>query len=199
VVGGSASNIGVLGVHGTIHGLSPFSLAGVAGDSADTPGVAGRSDTDAGVRGESRSGAAIHGISTSPSGVAGQFDGNVIVNGDLNVTGAKSAVVQSRDGSLRRLYAVESPESWFEDFGTGQLKDGHAQVRLDTSYAELIRGDDYRVFLTPLGDCKGLYADARSAQGFDVRELQGGTSCIKFDYRVVAKRADIAAPRLECV
>jgi len=70
-------------------------------------------------------------------GVAGQFDGNVVVNRDLNVTGAKSAVVQSRDGSLRRLYAVESPESWFEDFGTGQLKDGHAQVRLDTSYAPL--------------------------------------------------------------
>ena len=197
VHGVSARGIGVFGVHGTGTDLTPLSLAGVVGTSQDTPGVLGRSGTDAGVRGESGSGAAIHGISASSSGVAGQFDGNVVVNGDLNVTGAKSAIVQSGDGSFRRLYAVESPESWFEDFGTGQLTDGHAQVRLDTSYAELIRGDDYRVFLTPLGDCKGLYADARSAQGFDVHELQGGTSCIKFDYRVVAKRADIKAPRLE--
>ena len=187
---------GVFGIHGSGHDLTTFSLAGVVGSSPDTPGVLGRSGSDAGVRGESDSGAAIHGISTSSSGVAGQFDGNVVVNGDLNVTGAKSAVVQSRDGSFRRLYAVESPESWFEDFGTAQLEDGHVRVRLETSYAALIHGDDYRVFLTPLGDCKGLYADARGLQGFDVHELQGGTSSIQFDYRVVAKRADITAPRL---
>ena len=199
VLGNSARGIGVFGLHGTAHDLTPFSQAGVVGFSPDTPGLLGRSGSDAGIRGESTSGPAIHGISTSPGGVAGQFDGNVIVNGDLNVTGAKSAVVHSRDGSFRKLYAVESPESWFEDFGTAQLEYGHAHVRLDAIYAALIRSDDYRVFLTPLGDCKGLYVDARSPQGFDVHELQGGTKCIRFDYRVVAKRADITAPRLERV
>jgi hypothetical protein len=198
VLGISARGIGVFGLHGTGHDLTPFSLAGVVGSSIDTPGVLGRAFSDAGVRGESGSGVAIHGISPGSSGVAGQFDGNVVVNGDLTVTGVKSAVVPSIDGSLRRLYAVESPESWFEDFGTAQLENGHAQVRLDTGYAALIRSDNYRVFLTPLGDCRGLYVDARSYQGFDVHELQGGTSRIQFDYRVVAKRADITAPRLAC-
>jgi len=198
VRGTSSGSIGVIGIHGDGPNPLEVTAAAIAGSSDITEGVFGFSAKSVGVRGQSLSGVGIHGISVNPSGVAGQFDGNVVINGDLNVTGAKSAVVQGRDGFFRKLYAVESPESWFEDFGTAQLEDGHAQVRLDTSYAELIQGDDYRVFLTPMGDCKGLYADVRSPQGFDVRELQGGTSNIRFDYRVVAKRADITAPRLEC-
>ena len=35
--------------------------------------------------------------------------------------------------------------------------------------------------------------------GFEVREKKGGTSSLAFSYRVVAKRKDIAAPRLEKV
>jgi len=33
------------------------------------------------------------------------------------IGGPKSAAVPHPDGTLRRLYCVESPESWFEDFG----------------------------------------------------------------------------------
>jgi hypothetical protein len=40
----------------------------------------------------------------------------------------------------------------------------------------------------------GMYA---RPNGFDVREVQGGASNIAFSYRVVAKRKDIAGPRLE--
>jgi hypothetical protein len=190
VRGESAAFFGVIGV-------TSSGPAGVEGSASSTLGVHGISASGDGVRGDSDTGVGVHGISTG--GVAGQFDGKVVVNGDLNVTGTKSAVAKSRDGSFRKLYAVESPESWFEDFGTAQLENGHAQVRLDANYAALIHDDDYRVFLTPLGDCKGLYVDALSPQGFDVHELQRGTSDIRFDYRVVAKRADVKAPRLECV
>jgi hypothetical protein len=34
---------------------------------------------------------------------------------------------------------------------------------------------------------------------FEVRELKGGTSDLTFSYRVVARRRDIAGPRLEKV
>jgi hypothetical protein len=44
------------------------------------------------------------------------------------------------------------------------------------------------VFLTPNGDCKGLYVAQKSATSFVVRELGGGTSSIAFDYRIMAKR-----------
>jgi len=188
VSGESVIGVGVLGT-------TEQGTAAVFGNSDLARGVLGRSNTLAGVTGESETGPGVHGISTS--GAAGIFDGNVIVNGSLVVTGNKSAAVKSPDGSFRRLYAMESPESWFEDFGTTQLEDGHARVRLDATYATLIHSDDYRVFLTPLGDCNGLYVDARTPQGFDVHELRGGTSDVRFDYRVVAKRADVMALRLE--
>lgn len=54
----------------------------------------------------------------------------------------------------------------------------------------------YRVFLTAGGDCKGLYVSQKSATSFDVRELDGGTSNIAFDYRIMAKRAGFENVRL---
>jgi hypothetical protein len=47
---------------------------------------------------------------------------------------------------------------------------------------------DYHVFLTPNGDCKGLYVNQKNATSFEVRELGAGSSSIKFDYRITAIR-----------
>ncbi len=47
-----------------------------------------------------------------------------------------------------------------------------------------------RVFITLGGDCKGVYVTNTSAEGFEVRELQGGTSNVEFFWQVVANRAD---------
>jgi hypothetical protein len=58
---------------------------------------------------------------------------------------------------------------------------------------------EYHVFLTPRGECEGLYVGATTAGAFEVRELHRGTSSIKFDYRIVAKRRCYEAPRLEDV
>ena len=91
---------------------------------------------------------------------------------------------------------MESPESWFEDFGEAHLVDGKAEVRLEPGFAALVEVIGYHVFLTPYGDSKGMYVTERSATGFRVREQQGGTSAVRFAYRVVAKRKDIVAERL---
>jgi hypothetical protein len=55
--------------------------------------------------------------------LAGYFVGDVLVQGNFSVMspGTKSAVVPFPDGSHRQLYCLESPESWFEDFGFGRL------------------------------------------------------------------------------
>ncbi len=47
---------------------------------------------------------------------------------------------------------------------------------------------DYQVFLTPYGDCKGLYVTNRNASSFEVHELGGGTSNLSFGYRIMALR-----------
>jgi hypothetical protein len=116
--------------------------------------------------------------------------------GNLACTGTKSASVQVQE-EPRLLYAIESPEVWFEDFGLGTLQDGVAVVSIDPLFAETVNLDAYHVFVTPLGDCQGLYVTDKTATGFEVRELGGGTANISFDYRIVAHRLGYEALRLE--
>ena len=65
-------------------------------------------------------------------------------------------------------------------------------MKLDTDFTKLITRGDYKVFLTPEGNCRGLYVRKRAAS-FEVRELQSGTSNVAFSYRIVARRKDIKA------
>jgi hypothetical protein len=55
------------------------------------------------------------------------------------------------------------------------------------------------VFLTPRGECEGLYVTNLTPSGFEVRELHHGSSNVAFDYRIVAKRAGSENLRLEDV
>ncbi len=104
------------------------------------------------------------------------------VSGNLACNGTKSAVVPV-DGGTRQvaLYAVEAPENWFEDVGSARLSHGSAVVRLEPIFAQTINGGvEYHVFLTPKGDCRGLYVTNETADSFEVRELGGGTSQRRF-------------------
>jgi hypothetical protein len=105
--------------------------------------------------------------------------------------GGKSAAVPFPDGTRRALYCMESPELWFEDFGTAKLRNGRAMVKLDANFAIVIKRGDYRVFVTPEGDCRGLYVRRKRAANFEVRELAGGKSNVAFSYRIVGRRKDV--------
>jgi len=129
---------------------------------------------------------------------AATFFGPVVVGGDFTVVGgAKSAAVPHPDGSHRRLYFLESPESWFEDFGRGTLVCGEATVTLDPDFAAVVDASNYHVFLTAYDSESYLNVVDRSVKGFRVRANQAAEGT--FSWRVVAKRKDIAAPRLATV
>jgi hypothetical protein len=118
-------------------------------------------------------------------------------NGDLTCNGTKSAVVEVENES-RRMYAVESTEVWFEDVGSSSLQNGEAVIKVDPLFAGTVNlNEDYHVFLTPLGDCKGLYVTNKTGTGFEVHELGGGTSNVSFDYRIAAHRAGYEHLRME--
>jgi hypothetical protein len=94
-------------------------------------------------------------------------------------------------------YASESTSATLEDFGTAQMIDGVANVAIESRFAATIdRTAGYYVFLTPLGDTKGLFVSEKTPAGFQVRETQGGRSTIAFDYRIVARPLDAAGGRL---
>ncbi len=123
---------------------------------------------------------------------------NVTESGNLWAAGTKSALAETADHGPRLVYAVESPQVWIEDFGTAALVNGKAIVPIEPVFAETVNLEvDYHVFLTPLGDCKGLYVAAKTPTSFEVRELGGGTASVGFDYRLVARRRGYEHIRLE--
>jgi len=188
-VWGSSEGYGVYGTgSGTGTGVYGTSENGWGVDGETGPGV-----NAIGVYGFSPQGSGVYG--QSQSGNAGVFDGSVVITGDLDVQGQKSAAVPFPDGTLRRLYSVESPESWFEDFGEARLVNGRAKVRVDPGFAAVIRGS-YHVFVTPCGDSNGLYVTNKTSKSFAVREQLRGKSSLVFSYRIVAKRKDISGRRL---
>jgi len=192
--GVQAQSSGGVGLHATSAGASA-----VLASSGRGPGVVGVSRTSHGAIGFAR-GTGTGVIGASLQGFGGQFFGPVRVFGDfLVVGGSKSAVVPHRDGSYRQLYALESPESWFEDFGRARLMRGTATVALRPDFAAVIDRKSVHVFLSAEGECNGLYVSGYRTSGFIVREQGRGTSSVTFSYRVVGRRRDIRGERMKKV
>jgi hypothetical protein len=195
----SDSNTGVLG---TSH-----SGTAVQGNSTSGYGVYGGSPSNYAVVGVTTSGNAVYGqTSTAPqAGVVGRTldsSGNWAIYGfgNIGASGTKSAVVPAADGRGHvTLYCMESPECWFEDFGSARLAGGSATVKIDPEFAQTIHTGEYHVFLQAEGECRGLAVLDKAATGFVVRELGGGASNVPFAYRIVALRKDVSAPRLNRV
>jgi hypothetical protein len=206
--GGSDSGGGVFGLGG---GSGGPGIRGVG--HIGVHGIAGSNDLDVGVLAEAGlNGTAFFAISgaAGEGGIAAQFTGDVLVdpnanlltidhdlaalNGNFSLTGIKSAVVPFPEGSHRKRYCLESPESWFEDFGSAQLIDGRARVELDPDFATTINTHAYHVFIAEYDDSNRLFVTNRTSTGFEVRAKTSAKTAA-FSYRVVARRKDIAPAR----
>jgi hypothetical protein len=176
-----ATSAGARGVVGTTLSKAGIGVHGFATSGGGT-----------GVRAISSTGSGL--VASSTSGNAAEFFGTVVVIGGFVAVGPfKAAAVAHPDGTHRLTYSMESPESWFEDFGRSRLSGGRAEVRLDPDFAALVRTDDFHVFVTAEGETAGLYVAERSETGFEVREQRGGAGEVGFSYRVVARRRDADA------
>lgn len=159
-------------------------------------GVYGTTPSGVGVRGQSTTGTGVQGISTS--GLAGQFQGNVSIIGNLTVSGS----VSKGSGSFRIDHPqdpenkflvhsfVESPEMKNVYDGVAALdSSGEATVVLP-SYFEALNGE-FRYQLT----CVGGYAPVYIAQ--EVKEnrfrIAGGRAGLKVSWQVTGVRHDAYA------
>jgi len=209
VVGTSSGADGGIGVWGIQQATSGFGV-GVRGDleSPTASGAAGffitfSPTSEAGqFVNASRQGLILQGLSgpfdaTQKEVFSVDTNGNLHITGNLTVNGMKSSTAKLQDGREVALYAVESPENWFEDFGSAELNNGVAWVPLDASFAQTVNATvNYHVFLTANGDSNGLYVARKTAAGFEIREHAVGTSNIAFDYRIVARRRGYETIRL---
>jgi hypothetical protein len=201
-LGGYWTPGGLFGGHNGVMGVTKNSSGyGVLGWAKSSPGL---SYGVVGVN-DSPNGYGVKGINNSSSGWAAQFvsEGNGVqistpptgTTGLSVIGGAKNAVVRTDDGS-RLLYAEESSEVWFSDYGFGQLKDGQVAIDIDPIFAQTVNlQEPYHVFIQPYGNA-ALYVNNRTPQGFEVHAREGDPN-VEFSYRVVAKRLGFEEDRLE--
>jgi len=109
--------------------------------------------------------------------------------------GTKSTMVKDDKGQERVLFCNESPEVMFEDYGEGQLVNGKVHIDLDPLFAKSVAITDkhpLRVFIQLEGDCNGVFVTNKTVNGFDVQELNHGTSNTNFSWHIVCNRANEA-------
>jgi hypothetical protein len=183
---------------------------GVRGESNTGPGVKGKTDTGAGVSGESTTGTGVHGscddekgigvfggsqkgvgvYGMSATGLAGRFEGNVKITGNLEKGGGGFKIDHPLDPQRRFLNHsfVESPERTNIYSGTVLLDTcGRALVRLPLWFSMLNR--DFRYQLTPLGTpMPNLHiAEELTANQF---AIAGGTPGFEVCWQVSGVRQD---------
>ncbi|PKN95101.1 MAG: hypothetical protein CVU43_24450 [Chloroflexi bacterium HGW-Chloroflexi-5] len=116
-------------------------------------------------------------------------------------SGTKSCVVRTTEGP-KALYCVESPENYFEDYGTAHLVNGRAVINIDPLFLETILIDEnnpYKVFIQLVDEIPNNVHIVKKNNYFEVVENNGGTSNAEFDWRLVAKRKGYENLRLETV
>ncbi len=172
-----------LGISAIAEGSSSTAVTGVSGEAIGTSSGPVYGGTFYAYGGGTGTKYGVRAYASTAEGYAGYFSGNTLT------TGTKSAAVEVNNGEYRLLYAMESPENWFEDFGKGALVNGKAVIQIDPLFAQTVNTSvEYHVFPVSEGDCNGLYITSKTSASFEVREMQGGTSNIPFSYRLVAKR-----------
>ena len=185
-----ASGIGIIGEGNNLASwTTPASGAGVSGQG-ETFGVAGYGSISGGAVVNNKWGGYFSFLpsATTYSYIAGRSGG---LDYGILSGGAKSTMVKDENGNNRVLYCTEAPEVLFQDFGTGQLVNGIVHISMDPLFAKSISSENQiRVFIQLEGDCKGVFVKNKSNNGFDVVELQGGTSNVNFTWQVVGNRAN---------
>jgi hypothetical protein len=189
VYGESVGTSNPTGVYGTSLGTGVYGrgFRGVYGRTTDIDGYGVLGETSASY------GFAVRGDATNASGSGIGVYGSgpafgVYSDGNFAASGYKAAIVETQDYGWRHLYAMESPDNWFEDFGQAQLVDGKATVAIEPVFAQTVNlSQPYHVFLTPMGDCP-LYVAEKTPTSFTVRAHGGQTCSVAFDYRIIAKR-----------
>ena len=198
VVGG----YGVLGINTDLTSSSNYGVYGQVGDGTsvqtDFKAVVGISDNtndDYGYGGyfEGEWCGVYAYNPTTTSGAAVYYSGN------LTGSGTKSCVMKTSQGP-KALYCVESPENYFEDYGTAKLVNGKARIDIDPLFLETItinNENPFKVFIQMTDEIPNNVHIVKHDKYFEVIENNNGTSTAEFDWRLVAKRKGYEKLRLK--
>ncbi|MCU0610459.1 MAG: hypothetical protein MUE60_01555 [Candidatus Eisenbacteria bacterium] len=128
--------------------------------------------------------------------VGGANHYGVYYSGGIGGTSLMKNIVKTDEGPVA-LYAQVATENWFEDFGSGVVERGRADVRLASDFAKVASpaAAQFKVFITPNAQIGEWWVE-KSGNGFTLH-APNATDGSSFDYRVVTKRPGSENLRLE--
>lgn len=191
VEGLSSSNLGVAGYSYAGTGVYAYGYEGVYAESPDEAGYALFAQADSQY---------AYPFIAQDTGTGGycyvDAYGDEVCSGSI-IGNFLQTRHRSAEGQRVLSYSSQSATATMEDVGSARTYDGVANVAMPTDFASVIdRNSTYYVFLTPLGDTRGLYVSMKTSAGFQVRETGRGHSNLAFDYRIVARPIDSDGQRL---
>lgn len=182
----NANGTGISGNGNNVVGYIPTNGSGVSG-SGFSIGVAGFATNDA----NSAFGGYFWNDNVYAYVGGWNFDGNLFTPYKIIGNGTVSTIVDGAKGGKVTMFAPEAPEVLFQDHGVGKLINGKVHISLDPHLVkniEVSKDHPLKVYVQLEGDCNGVYVTNKTAQGFDVVELAGGTSNVSFSWMIVATR-----------
>ena len=191
-VEGHSTGPGSSGVAGIQRGTSSGSGDGVYSESADTTNFYEALEAKA----DSSNTYIFEGFNASTNGLCTiDYDAALACTGGALVKNVRTRHTNA-NGQHVLAYGAESATATIEDVGTARMVGGVANVAIDPAFASVMDHRWYYVFVTPLGDTRGLYVSEKTPSAFQVRETEGGRSRLEFDYRIVARPLDAKNDRL---
>jgi len=207
------------GAYGYASGAQGYGVYGKAIDPANGYAVVGISNGVAGAAPVGGAGGAFTGyqygisaIQTSTAPNSQTAGGYFVGSGNFSTTlveawsaanthykifqssvGTVSTSVPDMNGNPATLHAPETPEFYFQDYGQGKLTNGRAHIEIDPILAKNVAINEnhpLRVFVQLEGECKGVYVTNKTNHGFDVVELNGGSSNTSFQWSITCNVAD---------
>ncbi|MBC7607690.1 MAG: hypothetical protein H7199_12160 [Burkholderiales bacterium] len=123
--------------------------------------------------------------------VGGTINGGVTLRKIVGI-GSVSEIIPTETHGRITLTCPESPEYWYQDYGTVQIVNGRATITLDDILADIIVVDDenpIRVICTPVGMpyFNGITILSQTKNSVEILELNGGNHSGKLQYQLVAK------------
>ena len=178
---------------GTTNPANTIGVAGTAvGNNQDSYGIYGAAYTNSSY---SSFGGYFSGNTSAGASYAYAFIGGTANGGGslrkITGSGSVAEIVPTANHGRITLICPESPEYWYQDYGTIQLVNGKAHVTLDPILVDIIIVDaanPLKVFpQVNIPTCNGVAIMNKTATGFDIVEVNNGTSSGEVDYQIVAK------------
>lgn len=190
------------GTHIAIRGYSNRTVTGNPGYTIGVQGTSNSSNQDAfAVAGfafcgtNTRAGGYFESFNYTPgASQAYAYVGTTVGGTARKITGtnAVSEIIPTAKHGRIMLTCPESPEYWYQDYGTVRLVDGRAHIDLDPILADIVMVNEQypiRVFATPVDmtNFNGISMMNRTERGFDIVELNGGNHTGTIEYQLIVK------------